>query len=120
MIGAAASYPFAILVGKRMMRFQGGVPVFPNQRWIEDWPNVRANRTTNRFFRRYTVLTCLVGGFVLGRVMADDSILNNEYYTRPDLKPFPAMVKDPIGYDKDVYQQLLQKNYNNRKDDSLV
>jgi hypothetical protein len=65
LIGAGITYPFAILVGRRMMMYQGGVPVVPNQRWIEDWPNVRANRTTNRFFRRYAVGTCFIGGFVL-------------------------------------------------------
>jgi len=41
----------------------------------------------------------LIGGFVLGRTMADDSALYNDWYTRPDLKPFAAMVKDSTDYD---------------------
>lgn len=83
----------------------------PVQRWVEEWPNVHANRTTNKFFRRYTLVTMAIGGFLFGRYFADESILNNEYYTRPDFKPFPAMVKEPLDYDQEAYNQLLEKNY---------
>ena len=48
---------------------------------------------------------------MFARYFADETILNNETYTRPDLKPFPAMVKEPAEYDQDTYTQLLQKNY---------
>lgn len=57
----------------------------------------------------------MLGGFAFARYMADDSLLKNEFYTRPDFKPFPAMVKEPTDYDEEVYQQLLTKNYTKYK-----
>lgn len=86
------TYPFAILVGKRAQVKQGGVPMIPIQRWVDLYPNVHPSRTTNRFFRRYCGGVCIFGGLVMGRVMSDSSIMSNEYYTRPDLKPVAAMV----------------------------
>jgi len=111
LIGAAAAYPFALFAGRRAQRYQGGVAVVPIQRYVDEWPNVHANRTTNKFFRRYAIGTCVSAGMLLGFYMADDSVLNNEYYTRPDLKPFPAMVDQPNDYDQEAYKQLLEKNY---------
>jgi hypothetical protein len=110
-IGGAITYPFAVLLGRRAQTYQGGVPVVPYQRWIDDHPNVHPSRTTNKFFRRYAGVACIVGGYIFGRYMADESILNNETYTRPDLKPFPAMVKERTDYDSEVVQQLIDKNY---------
>jgi hypothetical protein len=51
-------------------------------------------RTTHKFFRRYSLVTMCIGGFALARYMVDDRTLNDQFYTRPDFKPFPAMVKD--------------------------
>jgi len=77
MVGAAATWPLAIIVGKRAMRSQGGVAVAPYQRWIHNWPNVSPNRTTFRFFRRYSMVAMFVGGFTLARCMADPQAYNN-------------------------------------------
>jgi len=57
-----------------------------------------------------------LGGFTFARYMTDDTAFNNDYYTRPDFKPFPAMVKEPTEYDKEVYEQLLAKNYGQFKE----
>jgi hypothetical protein len=110
-VGAAATYPLALVIGRRAQHYQGGVPAIPVARWVDEWPNVHANRTTNRFFRRYAGVSMVLGGFTFASYMADDSRLNNEWYTRPDLKPKAAMVKDDSMYDSEAYQQLLETNY---------
>lgn len=111
LIGAGLTWPIAILIGRRATMTQGGVSIVPNQRYVDEFPNVYANKTTNKFFKRYAFGACILGGFVLGRMMSDDAILKNETYTRPDLKPFPAMVREPSEYDNEAYQQMLERNY---------
>lgn len=110
-IGVALSYPVAILVGNRAQRYQGGVPVVPYQRWVDDFPNVTPKRTTWRFFRRYALATSFILGSVFASRMTDNTAMNDDWHTRPDFKPFPAMVKEISDYDDNVYQQLLEKNY---------
>jgi len=39
-IGAALFWPFACIIGRRMMRGQTGVPIVPMQRFVNDFPNV--------------------------------------------------------------------------------
>lgn len=110
-IGAALSWPLAVLIGRRAMVTQGGVAAVPIQRWVHDWPNVNPMRTTFKYFRRYSALTMMVGGAAMANAYTDDSALKNQYYTRPDLKPKAAMVKEGTTYDPVVYQQMLQQNY---------
>ena len=43
--------------------------------------------------------------------MVDESRLKNSWYTRPDLKPKAAMVKNDPNFDEVAYEQMLQKNY---------
>lgn len=111
LIGATIAYPFAIFMGNRAQRYQGGVPVVPIQRFVDDWPNVQASRTTWKFFKRYAFGTSFVIGTIYAQYKTDDSILNDNWYTRPDFKQKAAMVKESFDYDDNVYQQLLEKNY---------
>lgn len=106
--GAALGWPIAVLIGRRAMVYQGGVAVIPQQRWVHDWPNVNPTRTTWRFFRRYSLLTCCITGTLFARYFTDDSALKNQWYSRPDLKPKAAMVKEDTSYDPVVYKQMLQ------------
>ena len=48
-----------------------------------------------------------ISGFTFARLYTDDSPMKNQYYTRPDLKPKAAMVKESTEYDPVVYQQML-------------
>jgi len=118
--GALMAWPVAVMVGKRMQTYQGGVPVVPYQRWVHDFPNVHASRTTWRFFRRYGLGTMFLAGFVFARKMTDTTPLNNRWYTRPDLKPKAAMVKDNTAYDDVAYKQMLESAYiKHKKTDTL-
>ena len=112
LIGAGLTWPLAAMIGKRATHYQGGVAVVPYQRIIHDWPNMNPTRTTWKFFRRYAFFTCFIGGNILARKMSNDNILRNKWYTRPDLKPKAAMVKDTdIFYDDVAYKQLIDQNY---------
>lgn len=118
-IGAGLSWPLAVLIGRRAMVSQGGVAAVPIQRWVHDWPNVNPTRTTWKYFRRYSGLTMMIAGTCFARQYTDDSGLKNQYYTRPDLKPKAAMVKEGTDYDPVVYQQMLQQNYHQYKTNKM-
>lgn len=118
LLGAAVTWPLACLIGKRAMRYQGGVGVVPYQRAVEEWPNGHPTRTTSKFFNRYAFGTCFIVGNLFAGYMTDSSRLSNEYYTRPDLKPKAAMVNDQsMLYEDAVLKQMYQANYNTRGDD---
>ena len=116
-LGAAVSWPLAIMIGRRMTQYQGGVAVVPLQRFVHDHPNVHAMRTTQRYFRRWSFGTMFICGTIFARYYTDDSMLNNTWYTRPDLKPKMAMVdiKDQTDYDPVAYEQLLDHAYKKYK-----
>ena len=49
----------------------------------------------------------MVCGSMVANKYTDDSNIKNQYYTRPDLKPKAAMVKEGTDYDPVVYKQML-------------
>jgi len=73
-------------------------------RFIPEHPAVYPNAISNKLFKRrfYFVWIGLASAFAFART--DDSILRNEFYTRPDLKPFPAMVKESHDYDQEAFE----------------
>ena len=64
----------------------------PYQRFIHDFPNLEPGRFARKTFKWWTVLSSAAFGFVFARYTVGQSQVHNPYYTRPDLKPFPAMV----------------------------
>lgn len=71
----------------------GGVPAYPITRFVHNWPNVAPFQQSKIVFRKWTLLTSLAVGYVYAYLMTDLSSLKNEWYNRPDFKPYPAMVK---------------------------
>ena len=92
-IGGAIFWPVAVLIGRRMKRGRGGVPAVPVQRFVEDWPNVEPARHARRVFAWYSVGSCVVFGYCFAKFCCNPQVMQNEWYNRPDLKPFAAMVK---------------------------
>ena len=62
-IGTAISWPLAVLIGRRMKRFKGGVPVVPMQRFNEDWPNVQPATHARRTFYYWGFGSALIMGY---------------------------------------------------------
>jgi hypothetical protein len=80
------------MIGRRMKRYSGGVPVVPYQRFIHDWPNLEPSRQSRITFRYWTILSSTVAGFIFAGYVTEQRTVLNHWYNRPDLKPFPAMV----------------------------
>ena len=76
-----------------MKRYQGGVPVVPYQRFIHDFPNLEPAHAARSTFRWWARLSSVAIGFVFARYTVNQEQVLNPWYTRPDLKPFAAMVK---------------------------
>jgi hypothetical protein len=88
---------------------QGGVPVVPYQRFIHDFPNLEPANKSRKLFRRWSLLSAMAMGFIFARYTVNQEQLLNPWYTRPDLKPFAAMVKN----EADVTELTMKNNHYN-------
>jgi hypothetical protein len=91
-IGSILTAPFAIWVGRRAQRYQSGVPIVPHNKIVHDFVNLDPGHYTRKVFRKYFFVTCLLGGYMFATYTVSSNQKKNEWYTRPDFKPFPAMV----------------------------
>lgn len=70
----------------------GGVPVVRSNRFIYDFPKLEPSWAARGIFRRWFFGLCVAGGFVFASLTDDERQLRDAWYSRPDLKPYPAMV----------------------------
>lgn len=71
-VGALITWPFAILVGRRMKTYAGtGVPRVPMPYYRVGFPDVEPAGLAARQFRKYFYGTLFVGSFVYARYMTD-------------------------------------------------
>jgi len=66
--------------------------VVPYQRFVHDFPNLEPSHVSRITFKRWTYGSAALFGIIFAGLVTDKRILQNEWYNRPDLKPFPAMV----------------------------
>ena len=94
-LGATLFWPVATVIGRKYKIRKGGVPVVRLNRFVHDFPNVEPGRTSRIFFRWYSVGSSVAFGYLFAKFTTDqnESCVSNEWYNRPDLKPFPAMVQ---------------------------
>jgi hypothetical protein len=92
MTGAVLTMPLAVWVGNRMKVYQGGVPIVPYRRFVNDFYNLDPGYVAKKNFRWYFAVTCIVGGFLFASFTLSKNQMNDPWYSRPDLRPFPAMV----------------------------
>lgn len=105
------SWPVGVVIGRRMKHTSGGVPWYPVQRFVDDFPNVEPSRHARKTFFFWSVGTAVVLGYLLAKVHANTSKTINEWYNRPDLKPYPAMV-DESYLDRGVtWKTMMEKLY---------
>jgi hypothetical protein len=105
-MGGAIFWPFAVLIGRRMKHGRGGVPAVPVQRFVEDWPNVEPARHARRVFAFWSIGSSLVFGYCFAKFCCNPMFTQNEWYNRPDLKPFAAMVEKPKG--RDITEETMK------------
>lgn len=86
------TWPLGVMVGRRAKYSSGGVPMVPLNRFVHDFPNLDPSHYARKIFRRYWFLTCSLGGVLFAYWSTDLRYVRDAWYTRPDLKPFKAMV----------------------------
>jgi len=79
-------------------------------RFFHNFPNIAANQHSRIHFRRWAVISSFAVGYTLACWLVDDSALKNDWFNRPDFKPYPAMVKKE-GLVKEHEDYMMQKNY---------
>lgn len=60
--GALIAWPLAMWIGSKHQVSRGGVPVYPVQRFIHNFPNIHPMRSTWRRFRRFAGFTLIGAG----------------------------------------------------------
>jgi hypothetical protein len=91
-IGSVLTWPLGVWVGRWSQRTQGGLPRVPINRYLTDFINLDPASYARRRFRRFFFATCMTGGIAFAYLTTDRRQTRDEWYNRPDLKPFKAMV----------------------------
>jgi hypothetical protein len=66
----------------------------PVQRFVDDWPRIEPTRQARKAFTWGAVGSCVLAGYIFAKLTVNQSIMQNPWYNRPDLKPYPAMVAE--------------------------
>lgn len=115
-IGAVLTSPFAVWIARRMQRFQGGVPSVPYPKYGFDFVNLDPGHFTRKTFRFYFASICFIGGYLFASYTVDSHIMKDPWFTRPDLKPFPAMVpKEELDITERTMLEAQYQTYRNEK-----
>mmetsp|Transcript_17467 Transcript_17467/g.12471 ORF Transcript_17467/g.12471 Transcript_17467/m.12471 type:complete len:211 (-) Transcript_17467:72-704(-) len=113
--GSVLAWPIGVFIGRWSKKNAGGVPVVPYSRYVPDWPNVNPTAKSSRNFRLFSLATCLLGGFLFAKATTNPERTTNVWYNRPDLKPFPAMVKQESDVTEDSAKKQLYYSYRLKK-----
>lgn len=70
-LGGLLAWPVAVMFGRRMNHYQGGVPVVPYQRFVHDFPNLEPSRMSRNVFRWWSGLFVVVAGHLFARATVD-------------------------------------------------
>ena len=120
-IGAILTSPLAIWFARKQQQTSGGVPVIRYSRWVHDFPQVEPSVTARNVFRRNFYGVIALGGITFAYWRTDESLVTDEWYSRPDKKPFPAMVaKEDMSITErtmyeTTYRSWRQKKYKDEK-----
>lgn len=114
-IGSIITAPFAVYVARRMQRTQGGLPTVPFMKYGYDFVNLDPGHHTRKVFRFYFFGLCLAGGYLFASYTVHQNQLKDAWYTRPDLKPFPAMVaKEELDITERTMLETHYQSYRNK------
>lgn len=65
-------------------------------------------------FRYYSIGSSVIFGWIFARYTTDHTVrCSNEFYNRPDLKPFAAMVEKPNDM---MTRTMIEAQYNTRQE----
>ena len=98
-----------------MNHYQGGVPVIPNNKYSHDFVNLDPGHFSRKNFRWYFIGICLAGGYLFASYTTNSNQRHDAWYSRPDLKPFPAMVpKDELDVTERTMLEAHYQSYRNK------
>jgi len=63
-MGFCFFWPVACMIGRRSLRYQGGAPIVPYQRFIHDFPNLEPAFNSQRTFKCWAYGSSLVAGYI--------------------------------------------------------
>lgn len=93
-LGSLLAWPLASFFARRMKTTAGGVPIVPLNRYVWDFPKTDPGRVARLTFRWYSIIASAALGYCFASYTTEASLrASNQWYNRPDLKPYPAMVK---------------------------
>lgn len=114
-IGGFLTAPIAVWVGRRAQRYQGGVPIVPQQRWVHDFPNVDPGYQTRKTFRWWFFGACILGGIGFAYLTTDQRQRMDPWYQRPEFRPYPAMVpKEELDVTQRTALEAHYQSYRNK------
>ena len=93
-VGSIATWPIAVYIGKMYQKTWTGVPLVPMQWYKHDFINVQPGAFARRQFRLFSFGSSALMGFLLAYTFVDrDGWRSDKWKNRPDMRPYPAMVK---------------------------
>ena len=92
LIGFMLTWPLGVVVGRWVKSTSMGTPLVPLNRFKHDFINLDPSVHARKLFRRSFFATCCVGGIAFAYSTINTNFLRDDWYSRPDLRPFPAMV----------------------------
>src|SRR5450830_1789830 len=109
------TWPLAVWVARRMQRYQTGVPLIPYNRFVHDFVNVEPSALSRKTFRTWFGLVVFAGGCAFANMTTSENQKRDAWYTRPDLKPFPAMVpKETMDITERTMIETHYQSYRNK------
>jgi len=114
-MGSVLFWPVAAAIGRRFKTTRMGVPVVHQHRFVHDFPKIDAGRAARTYFRWYSFGSSLIAGLLFAQYITPyESRCSNQWYNRPDLKPFAAMVDQPEDL---TTKTMLDSQYVERRND---
>lgn len=88
----------------------------PTQKWLYDFPNLEPSHLSKNTFLKWFYGTCVVGGVLFAYLTVNELQTKNPWYSRPDLKPFPAMVpKEELDVTQRTALEAHYQSYRNKE-----
>lgn len=111
MLGTAMAWPAAVLIGRQYQKTWHGVPLVPIQWYKHDFIDVSPGVYARKLFRKYSVGSALALGWMYAFYVTDGTgWRSDKLKNRPDMKPYPAMVKqDPDDIAHETMERSLYK-----------
>jgi hypothetical protein len=116
LIGFLLMWPVSVFLANRHKTLSSGVPSVPYNRLVHDFVNLDPAYHARRLFRTRFFAYSAFGGICFAYYFTGRYPIRNEWYSRPDYKPFPAMVpQDSLSPSDQVIMETYYSKYRQEK-----